>query len=125
MKKLVEAFIERVNSKEHIGIFIEKASLTLKIQSDNDYLTLIFSNGNISIDIAGQKSENPDVLISGSYESLSLILEGKEILRTAEKTGNIKIFSTFRNTLFLETLFILVKNDDKTNSFNQKFQIMY
>ena len=122
MKKLGEALIERVNSKEHIGIFIEKASLTLKIQSDDDFLTLIFSNGSISFDMA-QKTENPDVLISGSYENLSLILEGKEKLRMAEETGKIKIFSTFRNKLFLETLLFLVKNDDNSNLFNQKFQI--
>lgn len=123
MKKLAEAFIERVNSKEHVEIFIEKASWSLKIQSDDDQITLIFLNGNISID-ATQKIENPDVVISGPIECLSLIIEGKEILRTAADNGKIRITSTFRKILFLETLFILAKNYDPVNNFNQKFQII-
>lgn len=123
MKKLAETFIERVKSKEHIGAFIEKASLSLRLQSNDDYLTFLFINGTISIDTT-EKTEKPDALICGSYEILSLILEGKIMLRRAEEQGDIKIFSTFRNTLFLETLFILGKNFEKTNEFNQKFQII-
>ena len=117
MKKLTEAFIERVSSKEHVGIFIEKASFSLKMQSEDNHATLIFSNGSILFDTA-QRIENPDAVISGSLESLSLILEGKEKLRTAAGKGQIKIVSTFRKTLFLETLFILAKNNDQLIKIN-------
>ena len=119
---IVEAFVERVNSKEHIEIFMKKASLSLKIQCDEEYLTLIILNGFIKIDTA-QKIENPDVFISGTSESLTSIIEGKETLRKLEQTGKIKILSTFRNMLFLETLFILGKEKKMNNLFNQKFQI--
>lgn len=124
MKKLAEAFIERVNSKGHVEVFIETASLSIKIQSDDEHLTLILSNGGISITGNAQKIESPDALISGSIDSLSSILEGREHLRAAVEKGEIKLLTTFRNALFLESLFILAKNYDEENSVNQKFQII-
>lgn len=106
MEKLANTFIEEVMSKSHVNHFIKHASFSLCIQTEKEMINFQFSNGSISRSYP-QSVENFDVIIVGSSENIRSILSGQEKLRDVIHKRGVRVTTTFRKLLFLESLFIL------------------
>ncbi|MBP2240417.1 putative sterol carrier protein [Cytobacillus eiseniae] len=106
MQEIADAFINELETKSHIGSLLSEASFSLCIRSDDEEIHLLFQNGGLTV-YPAFSNNCVDVLLAGSKENIRSVLMGKERLRSAMNTRRVKVQSTFRKILFLESLFIL------------------
>lgn len=105
---MASEFLEEVNKKSHIKRLIQEASFLICLKAGNEEIPFEIRGGNIFIHSADQNSTY-DAIISGSLESINIILTGGEKLREAMKWKKVSVETTFRKLLLLESLFYLCK----------------
>ncbi|WP_313803774.1 hypothetical protein [Cytobacillus sp.] len=110
MKEVTAAFIHEVKTKGHLAIFLKGVFFTLCIRTKDEILCIQFQNGDVKI-CQPDPSNSYDVLISGSKDQVCSIIKGNEKLRNAIRNKKILVDSSFRRVLFLESLFLLSKQD--------------
>ena len=108
LEQLVIAFIEEVKSKEHLAPFLRNVTFSIGIQSEDEFIIFMIEEGGISLCPSSHLAEST-IHLSGSINSIAAVLSGEKKLRMAINQGEIKSATTFRNLLFLESLFILAK----------------
>ncbi|RBP91320.1 hypothetical protein DFO70_108102 [Cytobacillus firmus] len=106
MKDLPDVFIRELKAKGHLGYFLRKSNFSLLIKAGNISIPLKILNGEIRK--AGHTSHF-DVEIYGSEKAVLSLILGELKLRDALSQNIIKMETTFREKLLLETFFCLGK----------------
>ncbi|WP_077214603.1 hypothetical protein [Bacillus dakarensis] len=111
MRKLMEMFVEEVNRRKHLSSLLKDVCITVEIKSGQELLFLVVEDETLSI--VNKVDKRINVKINGDQEVLSSLLLGEIKLREAKRRNLLLVESTFRTSLFLESLFKLampVKN---------------
>lgn len=102
----VQKFLMSINKRGHVLKLIERLELNIRLVIDQKDFVLAFANGTVSL---LEDTKDTEVTISGHQDSVSLLVEGKEKLRSLIKEGQLQVAASFRAVLLLESIFYLTK----------------
>jgi hypothetical protein len=108
MNEEVKSFVRAVKDQVQLQSLLESADLRVSLITEEETIQLLFKNGKVSA-IYEPGLEPTMNRIYGEPTELIRLLEGKERLRTLQKSGLIKVSATLRTTLLLESIFYLAK----------------
>lgn len=106
MKDLPDVFIRELKSKGHLVYFLRKSNFSLLIKAGKISIPLEIMNGEIR---KASHTGHFDVEVSGSEEAVLSLILGELKLRDALFQNKIKMETTFRKKLLLESFFCLGK----------------
>jgi hypothetical protein len=106
VKDLTDVFIRELKAKGHLGYFLRKSNFSLLIKAGNISIPLEILNGEIR---KASHTSHFDVEVSGSEEAVLSLISGELKLRDSLSQNKIKMETTFRKKLFLESFFCLGK----------------
>lgn len=111
--------IDEVNARGHLVSLLEKGSITVHLIVDQEESYLVIDKGKLTL---LNSVERVDAVIDCDEQVLRSLLFGEQRLREAIKNKSVRIRSTFRITLFLETLFklSLPQLDDFAKKYRKK-----
>jgi putative sterol carrier protein len=95
------------NNRSHLLPFLKKAPTVICIKSEDEVFFIHINKGNVELLLEG--NHHIDAQIQGRKEYLVPLLHGEFKLRQATLSKVITLQASFRTTLYLETLFFLVK----------------
>jgi hypothetical protein len=109
MEKSVQAFLLKVNEQKHVLQLLQKIeNLTIRLVAEHSSTAFVITNTGIyNLQNVAETVDTCDVY--GEITDLQDLLSGKEKLRVLVRDGKIRISSSFRTVLFLESLFYLTK----------------
>lgn len=108
MNEAVNLFLVAVKEQVQLQSLLESADLRLSLITEEETIQLLFKNGEVSV-IYGTGLEPTMTRIWGEPSEIIRLLEGKERLRTLQKSGLLKVSATLRTALLLESIFYLAK----------------
>jgi hypothetical protein len=110
MFETMNTFLQAVKEREHIHPLIQQADLRVSLLCDQHQpIQLVIKNGEIVTLLDSESTEQPRNEISGNLTAMEQLLEGKERLRVLERNSHLKVTSSLRTTLLLESIFYLTK----------------
>ena len=110
MWEAINTFLTAVREREDILPLIDNEELLFSLNSEQQSTVLGIKGGEIYT-VNDKAAQMPNATITGSWQAIKLMLEGKEKLRIMQKNGALKVTAPLRTILKLESLFYLVKAD--------------
>lgn len=105
MLSVLHIFAEEVNTRAHLTSLLNDIRLSVLIEIDGEGLVLAIDSGRLEIqEVLDQEI---DVFMTVKEPVMKELLLGKMKLRMAQKYNQLKLKSTIRNSLLLESLFFL------------------
>lgn len=105
MFELLQMFVDEVNKRNHLASLLKDVCITVKITVGHESVFLVIENEKLSlIDIV---DKGITAKLTGNQEMLNALLFGEIKLRDANRHNWLKLESTFRTSLLLESLFKL------------------
>jgi putative sterol carrier protein len=95
------------NNRGHLLPFLKKAPTVICIKSEDEVFFIHISKGNVELLLEG--NHHIDALLQGKKDHLLSLLRGEFKLRQATVSNLVTLQASFRTTLYLETMFFLVK----------------
>lgn len=102
---LLRRMVDEVNEREHLTPLLNGASMTVQFVQERSSIFLVVENGKLTL--KEKNDEKVDATIMSEPEVMKSLILGEIKLREAYKNNLLKLNSTFRTSLFLETLFKL------------------
>jgi hypothetical protein len=111
MEESVQAFLIKINKQKHVLELIKNLeNLSIILIAEN--LIVAFTITNKELYILENENEAVNICeISGKTKDLQDLLSGEEPLRVLLRQGKIRVSTSFRILLLLESLFYLTKSD--------------
>lgn len=94
-----------VNTREHLKAFLNDVSLTVFIESEKTGALLTIKDG--ILHCREEKVVEADVILKSNETVLEKIFSGFLSLRMAERRNEVVLQSSYRKTLFLDSIFRL------------------
>lgn len=103
-------FADELNNRGHLTSILKGVKLYVQLNWENGSHFITIENG--KVEVLEQIEGEIGAIISGEKGVLEDILIGKLKLRNASRNNEIELKSTFRTSLFLESLFYLARQDE-------------
>lgn len=100
--------VDEWNNRNHLLPFLKKGPIVVCINTEDETFFIHINNGKVELLLEG---EHPhiDAELQGKKEILLSLLRGEMKLRQAKASNLVRLKSSFRTELYLETMFFLVK----------------
>lgn len=105
MLGVLHIFAEEVNTRAHLNSLLNGVRLSVLIDFDGENAVLAIGSG--KLEIQEVLDQEIDVFMTVKEPVMKELLLGKMKLRMAQKYNQLKLKSTIRNSLLLESLFFL------------------
>lgn len=104
----IQRFLVKMQQQEHVYPLIRQADVHINLRCETNVVQLVIKNG--AVFILQNPSEQQSVYeISGNEAAMKQLIEGTTRLRLLEQKGEIKVDTSLRIALLLESLFYLTK----------------
>lgn len=105
MLNIVHRFVDEVNTRGHLSPLLNGVRMKVGFELDDESICLEIDRGTMEI-VRGTR-ENLDVFIRTNGYVLNAILAGELKLRKAREGNHLELKGSIRNSLLLESLFLL------------------
>ncbi|MEH7439134.1 hypothetical protein V7182_16795 [Neobacillus drentensis] len=108
MIEAIQKFLVKMQQQGHVYPLIHQAEVHVNLRCEKEVVQLVIKNGAVFI-LQNPSEEQSTYEISGSEAAMKQIIEGTSRLRVLEQKGEIKVDTSLRISLLLESLFYLTK----------------
>lgn len=102
---IVHRFVDEVNTRGHLSPLLNGVQLTVGFEIDDESVCLYIDNGILGI--TEEAWDNVDVFVKTNGHVLNAMLVGELKLRKAREGNQLELKGSIRNSLLLESLFLL------------------
>lgn len=105
----IRTLVEEVNTRGHLCPLLKGNNISVTLSTEEENALLIIKDGKLSTSEWSDKKS--DVYISGTKNIMMALINGEIKLRNASSNNQVKLHSTLRSALLLESVFFLAMPD--------------
>ncbi|MDR6121781.1 hypothetical protein QFZ87_001378 [Bacillus sp. SLBN-46] len=108
MIEAIQKFLVKMQQQGHVYPLIHQAEVHVNLRCEQEVVQLVIKNGAVFI-LQNPMEQQSAYEISGSEAAMKQLIEGTSRLRVLEQKGEMKVNTSLRIALLLESLFYLTK----------------
>ncbi|WP_413307500.1 hypothetical protein AA0X95_07825 [Bacillus sp. 1P10SD] len=108
MIEAIQKFLVKMQQQEHVYPLIHQAEVQVNLRCEHQVVQLVIKNGAVFI-LQNPSAQQSIYEISGNEAAMKQLIEGTTRLRLLEQKREIKVDTSLRIALLLESLFFLTK----------------
>jgi hypothetical protein len=108
----IQKFLVKMQQQEHVYPLIHQAEVHVNLRCEQQVVQFVIKNGAVFI-LQNPSEQQIAYEISGSEAAMKQLIEGSSRLRVLEQKGEVKVDTSLRIALLLESLFYLTKAQEE------------
>ncbi|MGG3564399.1 hypothetical protein ABES03_22680 [Neobacillus rhizosphaerae] len=108
MIKSIQKFLVKMQKQGHVYQLIKQAEVHVNLRCEEQVVQLVIKNGAVFI-LQNPLEQHNAYEVRGNEAAMKQLIEGTSRLRVLEQKGEIKVDTSLRIALLLESLFYLTK----------------
>jgi hypothetical protein len=113
MEEMIQVFLSAIKKRDHVLKLIENLDgLKIKLVCENAEGLLVFHRGEV-FSLVDKDDRAVTYVIEGQRNSIYILLEGNQKLRTLIQNKKLRLTAPFRTILLIESIFYLTKPEEK------------